>query len=83
MAAVNQYPQLGPFSIVPAADLTDIDSAANARSPARVGDAGFGKRGGMIVVRDSSGSYSLVMALGDTPGALWRVVDGSAEYTPA
>jgi len=53
------------------------------RSPARVGDAGFGKRGGMIVIRDSSGSYSLVMALGDAPTDKWRVVDGSAEYTPS
>lgn len=83
MAAANQYPQLGPFSIVPAADLTSLTSPANVRSPARVGDQGFGKRAGMIVVRDSSGSYSLVIALGDAPGDKWRVVDGSAEYTPA
>lgn len=83
MAAVNQYPQLGDFSIVPAADLTSATSPANVRSPARVGDPGFGKRAGMVVIRDSSGSYSLVFALGAGATDKWRVVDGSAEYTPS
>lgn len=84
MAAANQYPKLGAFSIVPAADLTSATSVANKRSDARVGSDGFGKRGGMVVIRDAgSGAYSLVMAMGDAPTSKWRVVDGSAEYTPS
>jgi len=83
MASVNQYPKLGDLSIVPAADLISATSAANVKSPARLGDAGFGKRGGMLVIRDSSGAYSLVIALGSAPTDKWRVVDGSAEYTPS
>lgn len=83
MTSINQYPKLGDLSIVPAADLLSATSPANVKSPARLGDAGFGKRAGMLVIRDSSGSYSLVVALGATPTAKWRVVDGSAEYTPS
>lgn len=78
------YSKLGDLTIVPAADLTNIASAANVKSPARTGDTGFGKKAGMIVVRDGgSGAYSLVFATGSAPSATWKVVDNSVTYTPA
>lgn len=78
------YSKLGDYTIVPAADLTNISSPANIVSPARVGDAGFGKSKGMIVIRDAgSGDYRLVQAMGSSPSSVWKVVDNSATYTPA
>lgn len=80
----NPYPKLGDLTVVPSADLTNIASPANVKSPARVGDAGFGKRAGMIVVRDAGGGDTrLVYATGDAPADVWKVVDNSATYTPA
>lgn len=77
------YSRLGDYTIVPSADLTNIASAANVVSPARVGDAGFGKRAGMIVIRDAgSGDYRLVQAMGSAANSVWKVVDNSATYTP-
>ncbi len=84
MSSINQYPKLGAYSIVPAADLTSATSAANAAGPARLGDAGFGKRAGMIVVRDAGGGdLRLVFAHGAAPTDKWEVLDGSTEYTPS
>lgn len=79
----NKYPLMGSFPIVPAADLLSLTAAINAAGPARRGDAGVGKRAGMLVIRDGgSGAYSLVMAIGATPASKWMVVDGSATYQP-
>lgn len=78
----NVYPKLGAFSIIPAADLIDIDAACNVSSPARLGDGGNGKRAGNIVVRDDDGAYSLVFATGSAPADTWELADGSATYTP-
>ena len=84
MASVNQYAKLGALTVIPSADLTNIASAANVKSPARLGDAGFGKRAGMIAVRDAgSGDLRLVFATGSAPADTWKVVDNSATYTPA
>lgn len=84
MTAANQYPKLGDLTVVPSADLTDIDSPANAKSPARLGDTGFGKKAGMIVVRDAGGGdLRLVFATGSAAADTWKVVDNSATYTPA
>jgi hypothetical protein len=83
MAATNQYPKLGHLTIIPAADLLDITSAANAKSPARLGDAGFGKAAGQIYVRDAgSAAYSLVFPVGSAAASVWKLVDNSATYTP-
>lgn len=83
MASINQYPKLGDFTVVPAADLISLTSPANVRSPARLGDQGFGKRAGMVVLRDAgSGDLRMVFATGDAPDAVWKVVDNSATYTP-
>lgn len=84
MSSANQYPKLGDLTVIPSADLTNIASAANAKSPARLGDQGFGKRAGMIVVRDAgSGDLRLVFATGSDPDDVWKVVDNSATYTPS
>lgn len=80
----NQYTKLGDLTVVPSADLTDVDAPCNAKSPARLGDQGFGKRAGMIVVRDAgSGDLRLVFATGSAPTDTWKVVDNSATYTPS
>lgn len=77
------YSKLGNLTVVPAADLVSLTSAANVRGDARVGSDGIGKTAGMIVVRDAGGGvYSLVMALGGLPADKWQVVDGSVQYTP-
>jgi hypothetical protein len=83
MTASNQYPKWGDFPVIPAADLTDITSAANAKSPARLGDTGMGKRAGGIAIRNDGGAYSLVFAVGSTAADVWKVLDNSATYTPA
>lgn len=84
MAIPNQYPQANGMSIIPAADLLSATSAANTKSAGRLGDAGIGKRLGMTVIRDAgAGDYRLVMAMGSAPTDVWRVVDGSTNYTPS
>jgi len=84
MASANQYPKLGDLTVIPSADLTSLTSAANAKSPGRLGDAGFGKKAGMICVRDAgSGDVRLVFATGSAAADVWKVVDNSATYTPA
>lgn len=84
MSSANQYPKMGNFSIVPAADLTSLTAACNVKSPGRLGDGGFGKTAGMIVVRDAGSSdYRLVFAHGSAATDKWEVVDGSVEYTPS
>ena len=79
-----KYPKMGDISIVPAADLISLTSNANAKSPARVGELGFGKRAGTLVYRDSGTAdrYSLVFATGDAPSAPWLAVDGATKYQP-
>ena len=78
------YSKLGSLTVIPAADLTNIASAANVLSDARVGSTGIGKTAGMLAIRDGgSGALSMVFATGSTPASPWRVVDGSASYTPA
>lgn len=83
MAIANQYAQLGNLTVIPSADLTNIASPANIKSASRLGDAGIGKRAGMIAVRDAGGGdLRLVFATGDLPEDVWKVVDNSATYTP-
>lgn len=79
------YPKMGHLPIVPAADLISLTSNANASGPARVGDVGFGKHAGMLVIRDSGigDRYSLVFATGSTPASVWLAADGATKYTPA
>lgn len=83
------YAKMGTLSVVPAADLISLTAPVNIAGDNRFtanGSHGVGKRAGMLVIRDSgtpgATQYSLVFARGDTPGALWSVVDGSASYTP-
>lgn len=83
MPSTNQYPKLGDFTVVPAADLISLTSAANRKSPARLGDQGFGKKAGMRVIRDAGGGdLRIVFATGAAPSDVWKVVDNSATYTP-
>lgn len=79
------YTLLGTYPVIPAAELLDMQSAANRPGVgnSRTGSVPqiLGKRGGLMAMRDSSG-YSMVMALGAKSSDGWRVVDGSATYTP-
>lgn len=78
------YPKLGFLSVIPAADLISSTSQANASGTARLGDAGIGKRAGLLAIRDSGTGdrYSMVMATGPAPADVWLVVDGATKYTP-
>lgn len=77
------YDKLGNHTIVPAADLLNLASRANVGGDTRVGGESLGKRAGMEVLRDAgSGAYSKVIALGSASSDAWRLVDGSASYTP-
>lgn len=79
------YTLLGAYPVIPAADLLNLQSAANRPGVgnSRTGSTPqvLGKKAGLIVARDSSG-ISLVFALGDKSSDGWRAVDGSASYTP-
>lgn len=76
------YPQLGHLSIVPQADLEDLQSAANRAGDGRVGSNSNGKRPAQMLVMDASGTYSLVFALGLKSSDGWNVCDGSATLIP-
>ena len=80
------YPLLGMYPIVPAADLTSLTSAINAQKGSAIKsyDGATGKTAGQIVIRDAgSAVYSMVFSTGPAAADTWRVVDGSATYTPA
>ncbi len=83
--ATTVYPlAAGGVPIVPAADLVSAASTVNKFGTGRVGDDGFGKKFGTIVIRDGgAGAYNYVFALGSAATDKWRVMDGSAEYTPS
>lgn len=80
------YTSMGGFPIIPAADLLDLQSAANIKSfgNSRVGTPyAVGKKGGLNAWRDAgSGAYSWVFSTGDDSSSAWRACDGSASYTP-
>lgn len=74
----------GGVPVVPASDLISATSTVNKVGSGRVGDDGFGKKFGTIVIREGgAGAYSYVFALGSAATDKWRVLDGSAEYTPS
>ena len=81
------YSKLGTLPIIPAADLLDMQSAANIKGvgASRIGDSPnpLGKVAGMLAMRDAgSSNYSMVFATGGNPSDVWRAADGSASYTP-
>lgn len=80
------YTKCGFLTIIPSADLTSLTSDANTVSDARVGSDGIGKSAGMLAIRatdvNDPATYSMVFATGDAAADIWRVVDGSASYTP-
>jgi len=78
------YPKLGLLTVLPAADLISLTSAANKRSHAGVGGNGIGKQAGMLAIRDSGSGdrYSMVFATGPAPADVWLAVDGATKYTP-
>lgn len=81
---MNTYEKFGNYPIVEQVDLENLVSAANRRGDNRVGAESAGKyEGKEVMVRLTSGdTLAKVMALGADSSAAWRVVDGSANYTP-
>lgn len=81
------YPKQGGkglLTVVPAADLADVDSAANAHTSGRVGSGGIGKQTGMLVLRDNgAGDLDLAVATGDLPASPWLIYGREATVTPA
>lgn len=81
------YTTLGGKTVIPAADLLDLQSPANrpGNGNARVGSVPqtIGKRPGMLAWRDAgSGALSLVFATGGKSSSAWREADGSSSRTP-
>lgn len=78
------YTLLGDMTIVPQADLENLVSRANRTGDRRVGGDALGKRAGMEVLCSLTSGSTLekVMALGPKSSDAWRVVDGSANFTP-
>lgn len=82
------YTKLGSYPIVISTDLTSLTSDINAArgTAIRSQDGAVGKVKGAIVIRATDiadpTTYSMVFATGELPSSVWRVVDGSATYTP-
>lgn len=81
------YDTLGDYPIIPAADLLNLQSAANqfGVGNARIGSnpSVLGKTPGLLAWRDAgAGALSLVFSAGADSSSVWRAADGSASYTP-
>lgn len=84
MTIPNQYTQLGGLTVIPAADIAADDSAANIRSPGRLGDAGISKRGGLVALRyNGPDDYDLVIATGPNPTDKWLLFEAGTPVTPS
>lgn len=80
---MTQYSKLGGYTVVPAADLLNLVSSINLRGDGRLGSQNSGTYAGIKVLRDAGSSdYREVFKLGSKSSDAWRVVDGSANYTP-
>lgn len=84
MALNTIYAGLGARTIVPQADLENLVSPINLRGDTRKGGDSVGKLPGefLFVKLTSGGTLSTVFALGSKTSDAFRVVDGSANYTP-
>lgn len=80
----NQYPLMGSLTVIPAADIANDTSAANVKSAGRLGDAGIGKRAGLMALRDNGGGdYDLVIATGPLPTDPWLLFEAGSAVTPS
>lgn len=80
----NQYTLMGSLTIIPAADIADDASAANVKSAGRLGDAGIGKRAGLMALRDNGGGdYDIVIAAGSAPTDKWLLFEAGTAVTPS
>lgn len=84
MAVNTSYGILGNKLIVPQADLLNLVSPANTHGDTRLGGNAIGKVAGMeVLCKLTSGStLNSAFALGPKSSDAWRIVDGSANYTP-
>lgn len=77
------YNRMGPFPIVPIADLQNLVSEANLHGDNRKYATAMGKRAGhKVLALVSAGVYALVVPTSRASFAPWQIVDGSAQYTP-
>jgi len=80
----NTYPTIGRYPLVPAADLASATSAINTvNGDTRKGGDSSGKKAGLEVIRDSSGTYAKYISKGAAATSAWQLVDGSAAVTPS
>ena len=90
--AINNtgYSKVGEYTLVPLADMTNINASVNIVGDARKGvgrttqSTSLGKRAGMMVMVDhGSTQYSLAIALGGLASSKWQSTIGIAtQYTP-
>ena len=80
----NIFEKHGNLSIIEQADLENLVSAANRRGDTRKGGDSMGKKAGTkaYVRLTADDTLKEVFALGGASSDAWRVVDGSANYTP-
>lgn len=80
----NTFEKHGNLSIIEQADLENLVSAANRSGDTRKGGDSMGKRKGTraYVRLTADDTLKEVFALGAASSEAWRVVDGSANYTP-
>jgi len=84
MTIPNQYTQLGGLSVIPAADIASATSPANIVSPGRLGDAGIGKRAGLMALRyNGTDDYDIVIATGNLATSKWILFESGTNVTPA
>lgn len=79
---MTDYASLGKYTVVPIADLQNLQSRINRFGDVRKGGESSGKFGGLKVFSLDTGAYAGVIALGSKSSDAWQIVDGSAQITP-
>lgn len=70
--------------MVPAADFASATSPVNAVSAGRLGDAGVGKRAGMMVLRyNGTDDYDLMISMGNLATSKWVLFESGTNVTPS
>lgn len=84
MATLTPVTLLGALSVFAAADVADVASVANLKSAGRLGDAGAGKRAGLLALRyNGANDYDLIIATGSAPDDKWILFEAGTIITPS
>lgn len=83
MANNTDYPRKGHYTVVPVADLSNMNSVINTIGDTRKGKEASGKKAGMKVMADNGdGTFGMYIAQGRKPSTRWSLVDGSDTKSP-